>query len=105
MTNFSRNYFQNITSFTTADPAVFTLADHGLIDGDRIRFETTVTMPTGLAVKTDYWVVYNGLGTGVFQISSSDGGTPLAITASGSGTLSFIKSNRASLSPAYQNNR
>lgn len=104
-TNFSRVYFVDLTSISNANPAVFTLTDHGLVPGDRIRLETTGTLPTGLAVKTDYYVVYNGLKTNTFQVSSYDGGDPLATTAAGSGTHSYIRMNRARLAPRYENNR
>lgn len=105
MVNFSLNYFTNLTSISNADPAVFTLTDHGLYEGDKIRLETTGTLPSPLAVKTDYYVVYNGIGTGVFQVSATDGGTPIATTTAGSGIHSFIKRNRASLTPRYADNR
>ena len=104
---FSRYYFADLTTISNADPAVFTLVDHGLQVGDRIRLETTGALPTGLAVKTDYWVVYNGLSTSAFQVSSSDSeyGTPLATTAAGSGTHSFIQQNRASITPFQEDNK
>ena len=105
MSNFSRIYFVDLTSISNADPAVFTLTDHGLYEGDTIRLETTGTLPTGLNLLTDYYVVYNGIATGTFQVSTSKGGTPLATTAAGSGTHSFIKRNRANLSPKVENNR
>ena len=104
-TNFSRIYFVNLTSISAADPAVFTLVDHGLVPGDRIRLETTGDLPTGLAVKTDYYVVYNGLTTSTFQVSDSNEGTPLATTVAGSGTHSYIRMNRARLAPRYENCR
>ena len=102
---FSRFYFKDLTSISNADPAVFTLTDHELQEGDQIRLETTGTLPTGLKVKTDYWVVYNGIGTGVFQVSESEGGEPLVTTGSQSGQLSFIQRNRAGLTPRPEDNR
>ena len=101
---FSRFYFTTIT-ISTADPAVFTLVDHELQIGDRIRLETTGALPTGLSVETDYWVVYTGITTSSFSVSTSDGGEPIATTVDGSGTQSFIQMNRASLTPRPQNNR
>lgn len=104
-TNFSRLYFVDLTTISSADPAVFTLTDHGLIEGDIIRLETTGALPTGLNLLTDYYVVYNGIGTGVFQVSTSKDGTPIATTAAGSGTHSYIRRNKAGLSPEQENNR
>lgn len=86
-----RNYRTTITSISTADPAVFTLTDHGLTVGDRIRLTTSATLPTGLAVDTDYYVVYQGLTTSEFEVANSDGGTPMAVTGAGSGTHYFFK--------------
>lgn len=103
--SFSKFYFTNLTSISNADPAVFTLTDHGLAEGDKIRLETTGTLPTGLDLLTDYYVVYNGITTSTFQVSSIPGGTPLATTAAGSGTHSYIKRNRASLMPKAEDNR
>lgn len=100
-----RHYFTSLTSISNADPAVFTLVDHGLYRGDRIRLETTGTLPSPLAVKTDYWVLYNGLATGTFQLSTEEDGSPIATTTAGSGTHSFIKMDAIGLTPMYENNR
>ena len=35
----------------------FKSEDHGFIDGERVQVTTTVTVPTGIAVLTDYWVI------------------------------------------------
>jgi hypothetical protein len=86
-----RNYRTTLTSISTANPAVFTLVDHGLTVGDRIRLTTSNTLPTGLSVDKDYWVVYQGLTTSTFQLSVSNGGTPLAVTAAGTGDYYFHK--------------
>ena len=98
-----RTYFTSLTSISNANPAVFTLADHNLYVGDKIRLETTGTLPTGLAVKTNYYVVYNGLTTSTFQVASTPYGTPIGVTAAGSGTHSFFKEERG-LRPNYQDN-
>lgn len=102
--NFSKNYFQTFTA-TGADPAVFTLVDHELVEGDKLRFETSNTLPAGLSLLTDYYVVYNGITTDTFQVSTTAGGTPIATTDTGTGVHKLIKRNRASLSPSYQDNR
>ena len=100
-----RNYKTSLTSISNANPAVFTLVDHGLYEGDVIRLETTATLPTGLNLLTDYWVVYNGITTSTFQVSGTKGGTPIATTAAGSGTHSFIKRNSLKLSPYIEDNK
>lgn len=103
--SFSRFYFTALTSISAADPAVFTLVDHGLQEGDKIRLETTGTLPTGLELLTDYYVVYNGLSTSTFQVATIPGGEPVATTVAGSGTHSYIKRNRANLAPAFHDDR
>ena len=104
-TNFSRNYFTNLTTISNADPAVFTLVDHGLVEGDKIRLETTATLPTGLELLTDYFVVYNGIGTSLFQVSTTPGGTPIATTGAGSGTHSYIRRNKGGLRSMVEDNK
>ena len=104
-TNFSKLYFIDLTTISNADPAVFGLADHGLNPGDTIRLETTDTLPTGLVLLTNYYVVYNGLATDEFQISAQRHGTPIVTTSAGSGTHSYRKMNRANLMPRQENDR
>lgn len=103
--NFSKIYIVNLTSISNANPAVFTLVDHGLTVGDRIRLFTTGTLPTGLDADSDYYVVYQGLTTSTFQVATGDGGTPVGVTGAGSGTHSYFKMNRANLRPLVENNR
>ena len=100
-----KEYFTTITTISNADPAVFTLVDHELYIGDRIRLETTGALPTGLTADVDYYVVHNGISTSTFQVSFRQDGTPIATTAAGSGTHSFIKLSPLGLRPRYQNNR
>src|SRR3990167_7066587 len=102
--NFSRYSFTTVT-ITNADPAVFTSTAHELYTDDTIVLETTGTLPTGLAVKTTYYVVYNGITADTFQVSTSRGGTPLATTSAGSGTHKYLKTNRARLAPSYESNK
>lgn len=42
---------------TIANPAVVTLASHGLSDGNRVKLSTTGELPTGLSVDTSYYVI------------------------------------------------
>lgn len=102
--DFSRFIFQTFT-VTVASPAVFTVTEHGLAPGDTVRFETTGALPTGLVVDTDYYVVINGIGESVFQVSETKDGTPINTSGTQSGTHSYIKTNRASLKPRYENNK
>jgi len=62
-------------------------ASHGLHSGERIRFTTTGTLPTGLAIETDYYV--NTPAVMDFFISASKGGSRIAWTDGGTGTHSY----------------
>lgn len=91
-------------TISNASPAVVTSATHELYVNDIVWFETTGTLPTGLSVDTDYYVVNNGITADTFQIASSEGGTPINTTGAGSGTHSFQKQNRARLKPVTEDN-
>ncbi len=90
---------------TTADPAVFTATAHNLVEDDEILVTATTTLPTGLAEDTLYYVVYEGMTDDAFEVSSSKGGTPLAVTVAGAGTYSFLKRNSPRLIPIFKNNK
>ena len=61
---------------------------HGLDIGDVIRFTTTGTLPTGLALATDYYVVGTPA-TNTFFVSATESGTPIVYTDAGTGTHSW----------------
>ncbi len=102
--NFSKYNFTTFT-VTIADPAVFSSTAHELYTDDTLVLETTGTLPTGLAVKTTYYVVYNGITADTFQLSGSQGGTPIVTTGSQSGTNTYLKTNRARLFPNQESNK
>ena len=62
--------------------------NHGLDEGDVIRFITTNTLPTGLALATDYYVVGTPA-TNTFFVSAAESGTPIVYTDAGTGTHSW----------------
>jgi len=101
---FSRFSFTTFT-VTVADPAVFTSAAHELYTDDTVVLETTGALPAGLAVKTTYYVVYNGITANTFQLSTLKGGTPIVTTGTQSGTHTFLKTNRARLVANIENNK
>ena len=49
---FGRYTFITVT-ISAATPAVFTSTAHELAEGDKVRFETSGTLPTGLSLLTD----------------------------------------------------
>ena len=84
---------------TSATPAVFTSTAHELTEGDTIWLETTGALYTGLTEDTTYYVVRNGITADTFQIATSKNGTPINTSGSQSGAHTWIKTNRAKLSP------
>lgn len=74
---------------TIASPAVFTINNHGLINGDAIVLTTTGALPTGLAASpgntaTVYYVI--NATTNTFQVSTTLNGTAVNTSGSQSGT-------------------
>lgn len=70
---------------TAATPAVVTRAAHGLVDGDVVQFTTTTTLPTGLALLTNYYVTV--IDSGTFWVSAlPDRAARVACSDTGTGT-------------------
>lgn len=63
-----------------------TLTAHGIPNGARVSFPTVVTT-TGMSASTVYYVV--GTATNTFQIATVRGGSALALTTNGTGTLVY----------------
>lgn len=94
-----------VFTVTVASPAVFTSTFHELHPGDTIELETTGALPTGLVVDTKYYVVRDSITANTFKISATEDGDPIVTTGTQSGTHSFIKTNRARLTPVVEDNR
>lgn len=58
---------------------------HGLVAGDLVAFDTVVTT-TGITLQTIYHVIAGGLTADVFKVSTTAGGSALALTTNGTGT-------------------
>ena len=102
--NFSKYNFTTFT-VTVADPAVFTATVHELYIDDTIILETTGALPTGLSIDTTYYIIQNGITANTFQLSDKSGGDPIATTGTQSGSHTYLKTNRANLTPRYEDNR
>jgi hypothetical protein len=81
------------TPLTTAIAVTFqdtsdtvTLNSHGLSNGDIVSFATIVTT-TGITVGTPYYVINST--TNTFQVSTSSGGSVVALTTNGTGTMRY----------------
>lgn len=60
------------------------IATHGYVDNLVVQLTTTGTLPTGLSLSTDYWVIVVDANT--IRLSASQDGAAVNITADGSGT-------------------
>lgn len=83
----------NPFTVTIASPAVFTLANHGLIAGQEIRFSTTGALPTGLTAGTHYFVLASSLTSSTFKISATSGGAAINTSGTQSGTHTLSRLN------------
>ena len=73
--------------FTAAVTNVITSAAHGLQDNDCIQLTTTTTLPAGLALLTNYYVISRTENT--FKVSFTPGGLEVDITDIGTGTHTY----------------
>jgi hypothetical protein len=72
-------------AISIASPGVVTLTAHGLVAGNRVVFETTGALPTGLVANTRYFVLAAGLTANTFRVSTTDGGSAINTTGTQSG--------------------
>lgn len=75
---------QAVTFQDTGDTV--TLNSHGLVDGNIVSFPTIVTT-TGIAINTPCYVVNST--TNTFQVSLTLGGSAIALTTNGTGTVAY----------------
>lgn len=71
-------------TITIASPAVVTFNSHGFLGGEKIIFQTTGALPTGLVAGTVYYVKYIDANT--FNVAATLGGANINTTGSQSGT-------------------
>ena len=71
----------------TAATDLVTSNAHALSEGDKLQLTTGTTLPAGLALTTDYYVINPT--TNTFKLSASRGGTAVDITDTGTGTHTF----------------
>lgn len=71
-------------TISNGSPGVVSWPTHGLQNGDRVKFTTTGSLPTGLTPNTSYYVV--SATSGQFSVAATLGGAPIATSTTGSGT-------------------
>lgn len=75
-------------AFTAADTDICTKNAHGFLTGLKVQLTTTGTLPAGLSLATDYFVIYLAANTFKLAASLADAkaGTAVDITDAGTGT-------------------
>lgn len=99
----SKNY--RICTITIASPGVITRKNHGLLQGDRVIFSTSGTLPTGLTANVWYWVVSDNMTQDNFCVASTRDGVPINTSSSQTGTHWFSADKLKRLTPSYESNR
>ena len=77
-------------TFTAGDVSVpsnyITISNHGLVTGQMVQLTTSNTLPTGLSLATDYYVIRISSSTFRFATSAWNAFQGTAVTMSGAGT-------------------
>ena len=69
----------------------FTASCHGLIADDKVVFTGGTEIPCGLTLNTVYYVIATGLTATEFKVSSTSGGSSIAVTGTATGTFYVAK--------------
>jgi hypothetical protein len=80
---------QNTVTISNASPAVVTFTSHNLVADDKIYFDTTGTMPTGLSANTLYYVK-TVLTSNTFTVSATVGGSAINTSSTYTGTITAL---------------
>lgn len=75
-------------TITNASPGVVTWNAHGLANDDPVYFTTTGALPTGLSVRTLYYVRNQAANT--FEVSATPGGASINTSSAGSGVHTAV---------------
>jgi hypothetical protein len=93
----------NVSAVVTASAAIDVTANsltsvaHGLVTGTKGQFTTSSALPTGISALTDYFIIK--IDADIFKVATSYNlavaGTPVDITAAGTGNQTFTASTKA----------
>jgi hypothetical protein len=89
--------------FTAAVTNIITSDAHGLSAGDCVRFTTSDTLPAGLSLATNYYVVSPT--TNTFKLSAALGGPEVDITDTGTGTHTYVLQGKQFLASDFKSVR
>ena len=91
--NFSGTYFNTTGTVSAVDTGAdsFTINNHGFSTGERVYISSTGTVPGGVSAGVEYFVINAGVNTVqlAVDLASAQGGTPIDITSTGSGTITI----------------
>ena len=80
---------RSVTSVNTGTEYL-TASTTTLLNGDPVKFTSTVSLPSPLVAGTTYYVINkDGAGAGTLQVSATYGGSAVNITTTGSGTITL----------------
>jgi hypothetical protein len=79
---------------------VVTSDTHGFVGGEVLQLTTATTLPAGLALATNYYVI--NVTTDTFQLSATPGGTAINITDTGTGVHTLHVCGQAVFVGDYQ---
>jgi hypothetical protein len=75
-----------------AHPANITVSTaHNLVEHDIVKFTTTGTLPGGILLNHEYYVLAQGLTATKLRISATDGGPPINFIHTGTGVHTILK--------------
>ncbi len=77
------NFLPNSTFIQLNPTNTITIPNHGMVDGNKVLFSTTGSLPDGISGGDLYYIV--NANTNDFQVSTSIGGSAAVITSYGSG--------------------
>lgn len=77
-----------VTASNDAGELLLTSATHGLIDGNRVKFTTTGTLPNGLSTGVTYHIISSTLNT--FKVSTVRDGDSVAYGTAGTGVQTVV---------------
>ncbi len=74
--------------FTAATTDIISATAHGLVVGDLLQFTTTTTLPAGLSLATNYYVI-EVISANTFKVSATVDGPTVDVTDTGTGTHTY----------------
>jgi hypothetical protein len=86
--------------FTASDgtPCVFTVSGSAPLNGTGVQLSGG-SLPAGFSAETTYYVVASTGSGGTFELAATQGGSPLASTSTGSGTVATVSQVMSNLIP------